>query len=49
MHNRPCATTCRFVAYLDDAAPQEAEIIVWSEHHVAEGDEVSFSRPICFA
>ncbi|DBA93336.1 hypothetical protein WJX79_002064 [Trebouxia sp. C0005] len=30
----------RFVAYLDDAAPQEAEIIVWSEHHIAEGDEI---------
>ena len=31
---------CRFVAYLDDAAPSEAEIIVWSEHHIANGDEV---------
>ncbi len=39
----PCAATCRFVAYLDDAAPQEAEIIVWSEHHIAEGDEVTFT------
>lgn len=36
----PGAATHRFVAYLDDAAPQEAEIIVWSEHHIAEGDEV---------
>lgn len=33
-------TSRRFVAYLDDAAPTEAEIIVWSEHHIAEGDEV---------
>ena len=32
--------SCRFVAYLDDAAPSEAEIIVWSEHHIADGDEV---------
>lgn len=30
----------RFVAYLDDAAPAEAEITVWSEHHIAEGDQV---------
>ena len=32
---------CRFVAYLDDAAPAEAEITVWSEHHIAEGDQVN--------
>ena len=49
MHNHLCAATCRFVAYLDDAAPQEAEIIVWSEHHIAEGDEVRLSQPICIA
>lgn len=39
-YSRLGATSCRFVAYLDDAAPTEAEIIVWSEHHIAEGDEV---------
>lgn len=30
----------RFVAHLDDGAPPEAEITVWSEHHIAEGDQV---------
>ena len=31
----------RFVAYLDDAAPSEAEVIVWREHLTSE-DEVQF-------
>ena len=35
-----CAVVCRFVAYLDEATPTEAEIIVWSQHHIADSDEV---------
>lgn len=34
------AAVFRFVAYLDEN-PTEAEVIVWSAHHVAESDEVS--------
>lgn len=35
----------RFVAYLDDAAPSEAEVIVWREHLTTE-DEVQL-QPRC--
>jgi len=42
---RPFAP-CRFVAYLDDSAPPEAEITVWSEHHIAEGDQVGVQTTI---
>ena len=38
-----CAVAFRFVAYLDEATPTEAEIIVWSQHHIADSDEVSVS------
>ena len=37
--NTTCAAVFRFVAYLDEN-PTEAEIVVWSAHHVAESDEV---------